>query len=73
MNYFQYVYVPLIELINEKVSSFATDLSIIPLKLLLTISAVRPTGLILCIAKFIDKRKWRCSHTDVEKIYIICI
>ena len=46
-NYFQYVSVPLTELINENEISLATNLSMIPLKLLLTVPAVSVLGLIL--------------------------
>ena len=54
-NCFQYAGVPLIEPINENAMSLATNLSIAPLKLLLTVPAVSVPGLILCRAKFIDE------------------
>ena len=57
-NCFQYAGVPLTELINENALSLATNLSIILLQLLLTVPAVSVPGLILCLAKFIDERKW---------------
>ena len=72
-NCFQYVGVPLSELITEKALSLATNLSIVLLKLLLTVPAVRVPDLILCIAKFIDERKWCCSYAVLAKKNIICI
>ena len=39
-NYFQYARVPLTELMNENALSLATNLSIVPLKLILTVLAV---------------------------------
>ena len=54
---FQYAGVPSTELIGENVSSLATNLSFVPFKLFLTVTAVGVPGLILCIAKFIDKNK----------------
>ena len=59
-NCFQYAGVPLTELINENALSLATNHSIALLKLLLTVPAVSVPGLILCITKFIDERKWCC-------------
>ena len=56
-NFFQYVGVPFTELINEKVLSLATNLSLVLLKLFFTAPAVSVPGIILCIAKFIDERK----------------
>ena len=56
-NCFQYVGVPLTELINQNELSLATNPSTVPLKLILPVSAVSVPGLILCIAKFIDERK----------------
>ena len=47
--------------INENALSLAPNLSIIPLKLLLTVPAVSAPGLILYIAKFIDEPKWYYS------------
>ena len=58
------------ELINENALSLAADFSDVLLKLFLTIPAVSVTGLILCIAKFIDERNWYCSHTDLSKKYL---
>ena len=46
-NHFQYVCVPLTEVINENEISLAINLSMIPLKLLLTVPAVSVLGLIL--------------------------
>ena len=66
-NCFHYAGVPLTELINENALSLATNFSIVPLKLLLTVPSVSVPGLILCIAKFIDERKWCCSYTDLAK------
>ena len=66
-NCFQYAGVPLTELINENALSLATKLSIVALKLLLTVPAVSVSGLILCIVKFIDERKWYCSYADLAK------
>ena len=66
-NCFQYASVPLIGLINDNALSLVTNLSIVPLKLLLTVPAVSEPGLILCIAKIIDERIWCCSYTDLEK------
>ena len=57
------------KLIEENAFSLATNLSIIPLKLLLTDLTLSVPGLILCIAKFIDKRKWCYSYTDQAKKY----
>ena len=51
----QYGGVPLTELINKNALSLATNLSTVPLKLLLTVPAVSLPGLILCIAKFINE------------------
>ena len=59
----------LTELINDNALSLARNLSFVPLKLLLTIPAVSVLGLILCIAKFIDERKWCCSYADLAKTY----
>ena len=56
-NSLQYAGVPLTELIKENALSLATILSIVPLKLLLTVPLVSLFGLILYIAKFIDERK----------------
>ena len=53
----QYAGVPLTELIKENALPLATILSIVPLKLLLTVPVVSLFGLILYIAKFIDERK----------------
>ena len=58
--------VTLTELISKNALSFATDLSMVPLKLLSTIPAVSVPGLILCIAN-IGERKWYCSYTDFAK------
>ena len=66
-NFFQYAGVPLTELINKNALSLATNLPITPLKLFLTIPTASVPGLILCIAKFIDERKWYCSYTGLEK------
>ena len=57
------------ELINENELSLATYLSIVPLKLLLTVPALSALGLIMCIAEFIDEHKWYCSYKDLGKIY----
>ena len=67
----QYAGVPLTELINENALFLATNLSIVPLKLLLTVPAASTTGLIIWIGKFIDECKWSNSYTDLGKIYII--
>ena len=56
-NSLQYAVVPLSELVKENALSLATILSIVPLKLLLTVPVVSLFGLILYIAKFIDERK----------------
>ena len=66
-DYFQCAGVHLTELINENALSLATNLSIVLLKLILTVSAVRVFSLILCIAKFFDERKWCYSYTDLAK------
>ena len=66
-NFFQYASVPLTELKNENALSLATHLSTVPLILFLTVPAVTVLGLILCIAKIIDERKWCCSYTDLSK------
>ena len=47
----------LTEIIDENALSLAANLSVVPLKLFLTVPAVSVPGLILCIAKFIDERK----------------
>ena len=49
------------ELINENSLSLTTDLQ------LTTFTAVIVPALTLCIAKFIDERKWYCSYTDPVK------
>ena len=64
-NCFQYAVVPLTELIKENRFSLGTNLSIVPLKLFLTVSTVSVPGLNLCIAKLVDKRKWCWSYTDL--------
>ena len=56
-NRFHYAGVPLTALKNENTLSLATNLSIFPLIIFLTVPAVSVTGLILVIAKFIDERK----------------
>ena len=66
-NCFQIAGVSLTELINENALSFATNLSIVPLRLLLTVPAVSVPGLIFCLVKFIDERKWKCSYIDLAK------
>ena len=68
-NRFQYASVPLTQLINENALSFATNLAIILLKLLLLAPAVNLPGLILCIPNFIDDGKWCYSYTDLVKRY----
>ena len=45
-NCFQYAGVPLTELINENALSLTTNLSVIPLKLFLTLSDVSVPGLV---------------------------
>ena len=64
---FKYAGVPLTELINEKSLSLATNLPAVPLKLFLIVTAVILPGLILCIAKFIDERKWYFIHRPGKK------
>ena len=54
-NCFEYAGVLLTEIINEN----ALPLAIVP--------AVILPGLILCIAMFIDKRKWYCSYRYLAK------
>ena len=71
-NYFQYAGVPLNELINKIGKSLATKLSIVPLKLHLTVPVLSVLDLIWCIAKFIDERKLRFIHRPSRKD-IICI
>ena len=46
-NCFQYAGVPLTEVINENAISLATKLSMVPLKLLLTVPAASVPGLVL--------------------------
>ena len=72
-NFFQYAGVPLTELINKNALSLAKNLSVTLWKLFLTIPTASAPGLILCIAKSIDERKWCCSYTDLAKKDIICI
>ena len=57
-NCFQYASVALTDLINENASSLATNLSIVVLKLFLSVPAVGVPGLVLCTKTFIDERKW---------------
>ena len=57
-NCFQYVGVPLTEFINENELSLATNLSIVSLKIFLIDPAMILPDLILCIADFIDERRW---------------
>ena len=64
-NCFQHVGVPLTELINEYLLSLATNLSIFFLKL--HCSYCECTWFNLCIAKFVDERKWCYSYTDLVK------
>ena len=66
-NCFQYIDVPLTELISENALSLATKLLIVSSKLLLIVSAVVVPGLILCIAKFIGEHKRFCTYTDLAK------
>ena len=66
-NRFQYAGIPLTEPINQNALSLATFLSIAPFKLFLTVLAVIVPGLVLCVANFIDKCKWCCAYTDLEK------
>ena len=54
-------------LINENLLSLGTNLLIVPLKLLLAVPGESVPSLVLCIAKFIDERKWSCSYTDLAK------
>ena len=61
-HHFQYPGILLMKFINENVLSLATNLLIVPSKLLLTVVVVSVPYLILCIAMFIDKRKW-CSYS----------
>lgn len=56
------------ELIIGNALPLSTNLSIVPLKSFSTVPAVSVPGLILRIAKFINKRKWPYSYTDLENI-----
>lgn len=56
-NSFQYTSVLLTELIHEYELSLAINFSIAPLKLLLSVLAVRVPSLALCITNFIHERK----------------
>ena len=49
---------------NENALSLAINLSIVPLRLFLTMHSVSAPALVLCIAKFIDERKWCSPYTD---------
>ena len=71
-NFFQYADVPLTELIHENTLFLATNLSIVPLKLLLNHSAVRVPGLILCLANFLMNVSG-AAHIQTWQKYIICI
>ena len=53
--------------LNENALSLATNLSIFPLRIFLTIPAVSLPALILCIAKFFDERKWCRLYTDLAE------
>ena len=53
--------------INENLLALGTNLLIVPLKLLLAVPGESVPSLVLCIAKFIDERKWSCSYTDLAK------
>ena len=70
---FQYTGGFLIELINEKAFSLATNLSIVPLELSLTVLAVKVTGLILCITKLLMNVKG--THTQIwqkiDNLYLL--
>ena len=66
-NCFQYDDVTLVELINENALFLAINLSLVPLKLLLTVPTVNVHGLVLRIVKIIDERKWYYSYTDLAK------
>ena len=54
-NYFQYSGVPLTELINRNALPFPRTLSIDYLKFFLTVNSVSVSGIILCVAKFVDE------------------
>ena len=66
-NCFQYAGIPLTDIMNETALYLATKLSIVPIKLFLIVPTMILPGLILCIAKFIDERKWYYSYTDLSK------
>ena len=61
-NCFQQAGVPFT--MNENALSLAINLSIVPLRLFLTMPSVSAPALVLCIAKFIDERKWCSPYTD---------
>ena len=55
------------ELIKENALSLPKNLSSASLRLFLTVHAVIVPGLVLCIAKLIDERKWYSSNTNLPK------
>ena len=55
------------EPIKKNAFSLAANLSIVPFKLFLTVPAVSVPGLILCIARFFNKRKCCYPYTDLAK------
>ena len=61
-NCFQQAGVPFT--MNENALSLAINLSIVPLRLFLAMLSVSAPALVLCIAKFIDERKWCSPYTD---------
>ena len=68
-NCFQCTGVPFTELINGNVLSFATNISVAPLKRYLIDPAASVPSFILCIAKFIDE-PIDAAHTHTwQKIY----
>ena len=57
-NCFDYAGVPLIQFVGEYVLSRVANLSTVPSRLFLTVSAESVPGLILPIANFINERIW---------------
>ena len=68
-NCFQCTGVPFTELINGNVLSFATNISVAPLKRYLIDPAASVPSFILYIAKFIDELRG-AAHTQTGKKYI---
>ena len=66
-NCFQYAGVSLTELINENSFWPARNFSTVSFRMYLKVAAAIEPGLNLYIANFIDKRKWRCSQTNLAK------